>query len=77
MSKWGIMCWVAQTVCDEVSEEFYERYGREITDYFGSMCDEYGELDDNITEWQINAYCLGIVLRNEMVSDFDFKKVFY
>jgi hypothetical protein len=70
MATWTDLCYVRQTVCEKVSEELYEHYGEEITEYF-----KYENRAD-IEENTIFAYCLGIMIRHDVVPDYDFKKPF-
>ena len=69
MATWTDLCYVRQTVCEEISEDFYEHFGREITDYFQNM--ESEEISINT----IFAYCLGIITRNTRLH-FNYKKHF-
>lgn len=70
MATWTDLCYVRQTVCEEISEDFYELCGREIIDYFQNMVSE--EISINT----IFAYCLGIILRGEMLTCFAYKDHF-
>ena len=70
MATWTDLCYVRQTVCEEIGEDFYEYHGREITDYFQSKESE------EITINTIFAYCLGIILRGEVRFTFDYKRHF-
>lgn len=76
MSRWGIACWIRQTICEQVSEDFYEKYGNEVIGYFELLADDYGDLEENITEQHILAYCLGIIFRNEVQLKYDFNEPF-
>lgn len=71
MNDWNTLCWVRQTVCSQVSEELYQKYGEEIINYFQNKDDV--DFDDE----EVFAYCLGIVLRNEIQSAYEFKEPFY
>ena len=70
MATWTDLCYVRQTVCKDISEDFYELCGREITDYFQDKDSEEISLNT------IFAYCLGIILRNELLSCFEYELVF-
>ena len=50
MSRWGTACWIRQTICEQVSEDFYKKYGNEVIDYFELLADDQGDLEENITE---------------------------
>lgn len=76
MSRWGIACWIRQTICEQVSEDFYKKYGNEVIGYFELLTDDYGDLEEDITEQHILAYCLGIVLRNEIQFEYEFNEPF-
>ena len=70
MATWTDLCYVRQTVCEEISEDFYEHFGREITDYFQNIDSE--EISINT----IFAYCLGIILRGDSLFSGDYKPTF-
>ena len=70
MATWTDLCYVRQTVCEEISEDFYDYYGREITDYFQDKESE------EISVTTIFAYCLGLVIWNETISEFDYNDHF-
>lgn len=76
MSRWGTACWIRQTICEQVSEDFYEKYGNEVIGYFVLLTDDHGDLEENITEQHILAYCLGIVFRNEIQFEYEFNEPF-
>lgn len=76
MSRWGTACWIRQTICEQVSEVFYEGYGDEVIGYFELLTDDNGDLEENITEQHILAYCLGIVFRNEIQFEYEFNEPF-
>lgn len=76
MSRWGTACWIRQTICEQVSEDFYEKYGSEVIGYFELLADDYGDLEENIIEQHILVYCLGIILRNEIQFECDFNEPF-
>lgn len=59
MSKWHMMCYVKQIVCEQVSEEFYETHGEEIINFFARLHD----LEVDFSETHILFYCLGVFLR--------------
>lgn len=70
MATWTDLCYVRQTVCEEIGEDFYNHYGREITDYFQDKESE------EISVTTIFAYCLGIVLRADRLFDFNYNDHF-
>ena len=70
MATWTDLCYVRQTVCEEISEDFYEYYDKEITEYFQSK--EPEEISINT----IFAYCFGVIFRGEVRFTFDYKKHF-
>ena len=70
MATWTDLCYVRQTVCEEISEDFYNLYGKEITDYFQDKESE------EISVTTIFAYCLGILMRNDTRWAFDYKEHF-
>lgn len=59
MSKWGTACWVRQTICEQVGEDFYEIYGKEIINFFTKLHD----VEVDFSETDILSYCLGVFLR--------------
>lgn len=59
MSKWHMMCYVKQVVCEQVSKDFYETHGEEVLDFFAKMHD----LEVDFSETHILSYCLGVFLR--------------
>ena len=71
MATWTDLCYVRQTVCDKIGEEFYNEYGEEITNFFQD------EKDEIITESNIFAYCLGIVVKNKIDVAYNFKDDFF
>lgn len=76
MSRWGTACWIRETICEQVSEDFYEKYGNEVIGYFELLTDDYGDLEEDITEQHILVYCLGIILRNEIQFEYEFNEPF-
>lgn len=71
MATWGELCYVRQTVCDKIGEEFYNEYGEEITNFFQ---DEQNEI---INDSNIFAYCLGIITRDNIDVKYNFKDDFF
>ena len=70
MATWTDLCYVRQTVCEEISEDFYELCGREITDYFQNK--ESEEIDINT----IFIYCFDVILHNGLKTAFNYKETF-
>ena len=70
MATWTDLCYVRQTVCEEIGEDFYKHYGKEITDYFQNV--ESEEISINT----IFAYCLGIVMREKVMFELDYNEHF-
>ena len=67
MATWTDLCYVRQTVCEMIGEDFYKDYGREITDHF-----QYEDIEEN----NIFTYCLNIALRDKTLFNYDFKDPF-
>ena len=70
MATWTDLCYVRQTVCEEISEDFYNLYGKEITDYFQDKESE------EINAAAIFAYCLGLILRGDNLFCGNYKPTF-
>ena len=67
MNKWGFLCLVRQIVCDKVSRTFYDNNSDEILEHFEKF------EENEIEEYDIFAFCLGIILRRDNLFERDFQ----
>ena len=56
-----------QIVCDKVSRTFYDNNSDEILEHFEKF------EENEIEEYDIFAFCLGIILRRDNLSERDFQ----
>ena len=70
MNKWGFLCLVRQIVCDKVSRTFYDNNSDEILEHFEKF------EENEIEEYDIFAFCLGIILRRDNLFERDFQPPF-
>ena len=70
MNKWSFLCLVRQIVCDKVSRTFYDNNSDEILEHFEKF------EENEIEEYDIFAFCLGIILRRDNLFERDFQQPF-